>query len=66
LLYTYSYIYAYIYIYIHLCVYIELDGRPALLFVTIHTIEGQKVQQVGRTAVLIQGEVEFLKMSVCA
>jgi hypothetical protein len=27
-----------------------------LLFVSIHTIDGHKVQQVGRTAVLIQGE----------
>ena len=26
------------------------------MFVSIHTIDGQKVQQVGRTAVLIQGE----------
>ena len=33
-----------------------LDGRPALLFVTIQSIDGHSVQQVGRTAVLIQGQ----------
>ena len=34
----------------------DLDGRPALLFVSIHTVDGQRVSQAGRTAVLIQGK----------